>query len=679
MMRAVERRHCDDVPSRDQQTVTVAGHRIRVSNLDKVLYPATGTTKGEVIAYYRAVASVLLPGLTGRVVTRKRWPNGTDREAFFTKNLDSGTPSWVRRVLVSHSGDRGSTGETARYPLIESEADLVWMAQMAALELHVPQWRLDPDQLSHGRATHRSEWLADRVVIDLDPGPGVGLAECVQVAQQIRRRLDGLGDAMVPVTSGSKGLHLYVPLSDPIDSAAAADWARQIATTVMRDLPQLVTATMTKTLRMGKVFVDWSQNNGAKTTIAPYSLRGRERPTVAAPRTWAELDDPDLAHLTMPQVLDRITAGLNPTAGLDPPAAAVPDLTSPRRENRPSIAVTGQTVRLSLGLAGPVAVALAKAEDTIPAARALPGGCVYELKWDGYRAAVVIGDDGTARVWSRQGVDLSEKFPDIAGPAGRRLPPGTVIDGEVVIYNGSRLDFDLLQRRLANSTAKIPALVRAHPASYMAFDLLAEGGQDLRDRPLIERRRLLEELTNWVPPLQLSPTTTDRDQAQQWMADYRPAGVEGIVAKGSDSSYQPGVRAWVKTKSRATQEVIVGGVIGPIDRPEVLIAGLRRANGDLVNVGRTVPLKPAQSKKVAAAVRPAQPGHPWPDMIGNSRFGGGRDKVPLTKVEPTVIAEVSADTGLQAGAWRHPLRFVRLRADLRPKDLPTLDDPAPTA
>ncbi|VTU41409.1 Putative DNA ligase-like protein/MT0965 (plasmid) [Variovorax sp. PBS-H4] len=354
------------------------------------------------------------------------------------------------------------------------------------------------------------------------------------------------------MTSGSKGLHLYVPMDPPIPSAAAAEWARTIADTLVKDMPHLVTATMTRAVRAGKVFLDWSQNNGGKTTIAPYSLRGREHPTVAAPRAWDELDDPDLQHLTFRQVLDRVAAGRNPAVTLNTPPAPAP----PEPPPAPDITVAATSVqsaelpatndgqRLVEGLGGPVTVALAKARDDIPPARALPGGCVYELKWDGYRAAIVIDHRGS-RIWSRQGTDLTDKFPEITAPAAQ-LPAGTVLDGELVIYNGARLDFDLLQRRMATSPAKIDDLVRAYPASFMVFDLLATDGLDLRARPFTERRHQLEHLTDWAPPLQLSPTTTDRDEAVRWMELYRPAGIEGIVSKGQTSPYRPGVRDWIR-------------------------------------------------------------------------------------------------------------------------------------
>jgi ATP-dependent DNA ligase len=346
---------------------------------------------------------------------------------------------------------------------------------------------------------------------------------------------------------------------------------------------------------------------------------------------------------------------------------------------RASAPVNGQAVRVPLSvpalpglppeLAGPVAVELAKPVRTIPPANALPGGCRYEPKWDGYRL-VVVRTASSTRLWSKQGRDLTDRFPDIAAAALTQVPAGTVLDGEVVIWNGSRLDFGLLQQRMVSSVGRIAAQVAAHPASYVAFDLLAAGGADLRDRRLNRRRADLESLAaRWAPPLQLSPSTADPEEARRWFEDFRPAGVEGLVAKGAGTRYAPGRREWLKVKSWETTEVLAGGVIGTIDRPSQLVAG-RYRDGELVVVGRTSPLSPAQSAELGAVLTPADDDHPWPERIGTGRFGGGKLSVPLTRVRPEVVVEVSADAALQAGVFRHPMRYVRVRSDLRPEDLP---------
>ncbi|MFJ6652090.1 ATP-dependent DNA ligase [Microbacterium sp. NPDC091313] len=301
-----------------EQTVRIEGRRLRLTNLDKVLYPETGTTKGEVIDYYTRVASVLIPHVTGRPVTRKRWPDGVGTATepgmeFFAKDLEAGAPDWVARRPIPHSSG------TKDYPLIGDLPTLVYLAQVASLELHVPQWRFSA---SASEQTERRFDAAggrgnpDRLVLDLDPGPGVGLAECADVARRAREILADMGMEPFPVTSGSKGIHLYAPLPGEQSSDAITAFAKELARAIEADAPDLVVSQMSKAARPGKVFIDWSQNNGSKTTIAPYSLRGRTHPTVAAPRTWDELDDPGLRHLLFDEVIDRVASSGDPMAQL---------------------------------------------------------------------------------------------------------------------------------------------------------------------------------------------------------------------------------------------------------------------------------------------------------------------------------------------------------------------------
>ncbi|OMH34140.1 ATP-dependent DNA ligase [Tersicoccus sp. Bi-70] len=287
-----------------QQTVEIGGRRLRVSNLEKVLYPATGTTKAEVLHYYAQVAHVLIPQAAWRPVTRKRWVNGVGTasepgQVFFRKDLEDAAPEWIPRGRIEH---RTSANV---YPLANEPAVLAWFGQLAALEIHTPQWRFDPAFRPRN---------PDRMVLDLDPGPGAGLAECAEVARLCRQILDAMDLDAVPVTSGSKGIHLYAELAGTATSEQVSQVAHELARALEADHPDLVVSDMKKTLRAGKVLVDWSQNNANKTTVCPYSLRGREHPMVAAPRTWEELDDPGLEQLDLDAVLERVADGLDPIA-----------------------------------------------------------------------------------------------------------------------------------------------------------------------------------------------------------------------------------------------------------------------------------------------------------------------------------------------------------------------------
>lgn len=293
-----------DPSEREEVRVEVDGRTLTISNLHKVLYPRTGTTKGEVLHYYAQVAPTLLPHLADRCVTRIRWPHGVQGDSFFEKNVPQGTPSWVRTATVPTTGSRAASknGDTLLFPIVDDLATLTWLVNLAALELHVHQWTVGRDGRPRG---------ADRLVIDLDPGEPAGLHECCQVALMVRERLAGRGLAAKPVTSGSKGLHLYADLPERLAPEDSSALAKEVAEELQRDHPALVTATMTKARRAGKVFLDWSQNAGSKTTISPYSLRGRELPTVATPVSWAEVragaEDPmELRQFRLEEVLERL-------------------------------------------------------------------------------------------------------------------------------------------------------------------------------------------------------------------------------------------------------------------------------------------------------------------------------------------------------------------------------------
>jgi bifunctional non-homologous end joining protein LigD len=285
------------VVARDRVVVQVADRQLTLTNLSKPLYP-DGFSKAEVIDYYTRIAPVLLAHLRDRPVTFVRWPDGVAGQSWFEKNLPRGAPGWLRTVRLPSSGSRGS-GEVIEYPLLDDLPALVWAANLAALELHVPQWRIGPDG---------SRGLPDRLVFDLDPGPGATIVDCCRVAARLQEILRGDGLTAAPKTSGSKGMQLYAGITvDRPD--APSEYAKRLAQQLARETPDAVTAVMSKAQRTGKVFIDWSQNNPAKTTIAPYSLRGRDQPTVSTPITWEEVRTcraPEDLIFTAPDVLDRV-------------------------------------------------------------------------------------------------------------------------------------------------------------------------------------------------------------------------------------------------------------------------------------------------------------------------------------------------------------------------------------
>lgn len=276
----------------------VGERQLTLSNLEKVLYPRHGFTKGEVLDYYTRIAPLLLPHIRDRAMTFVRFPDGVAGSSFFEKDVSRHAPDWVRTARLTVGG-RGKDPEVVAYPLINDLPELVWAANLAALELHVHQWTVDADD---ERST------PDRLVFDLDPGPGATVVDCCRVAERLHDVLTEDGLTPVAKTSGSKGMQLYAGVVTT-DAGETSQYAKALAERLAAETPDLVVARMTKTLRPGKVFIDWSQNNPFKTTVAPYSLRGRDEPTVSTPVTWDEVRAcRHVTHLrfTADEVLERV-------------------------------------------------------------------------------------------------------------------------------------------------------------------------------------------------------------------------------------------------------------------------------------------------------------------------------------------------------------------------------------
>ena len=283
-------------PDQKKVSVQVDGRQLALSNLDKVLYPAAGFTKAQVIDYYQRIAPVLLPYITGRPVTIKRYPDGVDGKFFFQKNAPA-HPDWVPTAEIPSPGSTKER-EKISYLLGGDLPTLIWAANLAALELHTPMWR------------HPDIGKPDLLVFDLDPGAPATIVECCAVARMLRPLLANRGLDPVAKTSGGKGLQLYAAVSG-MTSEQTSDLAKELAEQLEAEHSDLVVSRMTKALRPHKVLIDWSQNNAAKTTVAPYSLRAREQPTVSTPVSWDEVDSCKRAAdlvFTADDVLERVEA-----------------------------------------------------------------------------------------------------------------------------------------------------------------------------------------------------------------------------------------------------------------------------------------------------------------------------------------------------------------------------------
>jgi len=276
--------------------VEIDARRLSLSNLDKVFYPETGFTKGQVIDYYTRIAPAVLPHLRGRALTLKRYPNGVTGSYFYEKQCPSHRPDWVATAPVWS----GHTARTIEYCLADDLPTLVWLANLADLELHTSLARVEDVE------------APTLIAFDLDPGPPATIVKCAEVALRLREAFEHLGLEAFPKTSGSKGMQVYVPLNTPTAYDVTKPFARALAQVLERRHPELVVSDMRKTLRKGKVLVDWSQNDEHKTTVSVYSLRARERPTVSTPLEWDEVDavlssrDPEELEFTSDEVLARV-------------------------------------------------------------------------------------------------------------------------------------------------------------------------------------------------------------------------------------------------------------------------------------------------------------------------------------------------------------------------------------
>ncbi|EGD54862.1 non-homologous end-joining DNA ligase [Gordonia neofelifaecis] len=642
----------------------VDGRRIPLTNLDKVLYPETGTRKFDVVDYYIRIADAMLPHMASRPVTRKRWPGGVESAPFFEKTLPAGTPEWIARFTIEHSERR------TVYPVVRSAADLVWLAQVAALELHVPQWRID--------LSNEHDRLTDRIVLDLDPGPEVTLDDCAKVALDIRDMLDDAGLPSFPVTSGSKGIHVYARLGAPVRSESARTVAKQIATTLAQSYPKSVTATMAKSERDRRVFIDWSQNTAAKTTLAPYSLRGRPQPWVAAPRSWAELAEPGLQHLLLSEVLDRFESDGDLLAGLSTAVPAghddsVIDLGEYRkkRSGRSRPEATPAPARQPAPRppredpeALPDLVALRPMLATDDPIDGLADEWAYEGKWDGFRALVRV-IDGRVRLVSRTGNDLTGDFPELE-VFGECLtadgePVDAVLDGEIVALNDAGLtDFSLLASRRRTR--------EPHRLRMYLFDVLYLDGVRLWEQPWEVRREVLESLTHFddeplieIPALLPGP-------ADAAVRAARDRGWEGVVAKRRAASYGSGRRSadWRKQKNWNDIEVVIGGYRpgrGSDSRIGSLLVGLPAERG-LRYLGRVgTGFTDAELDALLEELRPLQ--------ISRCPFIGDIDRPvagSATWVLPKLVADVQFMDWTSTGHLRHP-SWRGIRRDKLPGDL----------
>jgi bifunctional non-homologous end joining protein LigD len=334
--------------AKQESVIEVEGRHLKLSKLEKVLYPQVGFTKGQVIDYYVRIAPVLLPHLSGRPLTLKRYPEGVNGLFFYEKNCPKYRPDWIKTAKVWSEGNN----RYMYYCVVEDVATLVWLANLADLELHT----------SLARAPQKERPTV--IAFDLDPGPPANIVQCCQVGIWVREIFEQFGLQAFPKTSGSKGLQVYVPLNTEVTYDQTKPFAKAIARLLEERYPDQVVSDMKKSLRGNKVFVDWSQNDSYKTTVCVYSLRAKDQPTVSTPVTWHEVEsclkkgDPELLVFTSDQVLQRVEKQgdlFAPVLKLKQELPELESLAPPKERTTPARAIKSKSVSIAKARRSPVA------------------------------------------------------------------------------------------------------------------------------------------------------------------------------------------------------------------------------------------------------------------------------------------------------------------------------------
>ena len=715
------------------ETVEVAGHKISLTNLEKVLYPGARFTKAQVIDYYIRVADYLLPHLKDRPVTLKRFPDGVHGEFFYEKNAPSYTPDWIERFPVP-SRTRGSD---IHYILINDLPTLVWLANAANLEIHPFLHRVPDIQ------------KPTSIVFDLDPGEGSDVLTCGRVALLVHNVLSELKLESFVKVSGSKGLQMYVPLNTDANYTITTPFAESIAELMEQQHPDLIVSRMGKHLRSSKVFIDWSQNNEHKTTVSVYSLRAKsDRPYVSVPVSWAELEsalrskDPRKLYFEAEQALNRfkklgdlfepmlslkqrlpeefskLASAKAPERGSNSieayrrkrdfaktpePAPTVPERSRQGSQRRFVIQKHDAShlhydFRLERAAANKnektverESVAASAATTTMPDLSSLPAakiefvapmlakpvqqlpqgaGWSYELKLDGYRALVVKANGNTA-VLSRRRNRLNRKFPSIAN-AFEGLADGTILDGEIVALDEhGKPSFNTLQNWKSTD----------QPLYFYAFDVLAYGSKDLRRLPISQRRQVLEHLAlnGLKDPVRLSPIF--ETPAANLVEAVREQGLEGIIAKRVESLYQSGERsgAWLKMRVGGGQEFVIGGYTPNPTNFDALVVGYYEGK-KLMYAGRVRNgFVPSVREQVFKRFKGLQiktcPFTNLPEKR-KGRWGEGLTEADMQKcvwLKPQLVAAIDYAEITPGNHLRHS-KFVALREDKKAEDV-TLETP----
>lgn len=704
----------------DAQVLEVEGpdgpRQVRLSSPDRVMWPDAGITKGDLAAYVVAVGDPLVQHIGDRPVTLQRFPGGIEGEEFYQKNPPKGMPDWVRTVSC-----RYPSGRRHAQLVVDEVATAVWAVQMNTVTFHPWPVRTadndDPDELR----------------IDLDPQPGRTFQDSVEAALALRELMAEIGLTAFAKTSGNRGVHVYARVAPTHEFLEVRHGVIGIARELERRLPDLVTTSWWKEERGERVFVDFNQACRDRTIASAYSPRPLPGAPVSMPVTWAELttvSPGDFTVLTVPDVLeDRGDAWADLGAAVGDVAGALalwqrdvderglgelnfpPDYPkmpgepprvqpSKRRTDKADAEYmapkadrdAAERARWGMPVVPPVPPMLAKAVKGIAA---LEGQDVsFEPKWDGFRSIVFRSGD-LVEIGSRNEKPMTRYFPEVVEAALANLPERCVVDGEIIVVRPGedRLDFDLLSQRIHPAASRVTKLSVETPAQFVAFDLLALGDDDLTGRPFRERRALLEQaLADAKAPIHLTPATTDRERAAEWFTEFEGAGLDGLVAKQLDGTYEPDKRTMAKIKHERTADCVVAGYRTHKSGDDLigsLLLGINDAEGQLLSVGVIGAFPMARRKELFDELQPLVTSfdeHPWawarqeegtrtPQNAAGSRWAAGKD-LSFTPLRPERVVEVRYDH-MEGVRFRHTAQFVRWRPDKDPADCTyeQLDEP----
>lgn len=681
---------------------------VRVSSPERVMWPDAGITKGDLAAYAVAVAGPLMGALRDRPVTLQRFPEGIEGEEFYSKNPPRGVPEWTRTVMCTYPSGR-------RHPqlVVDEPATAVWAIQMNTVTFH--PWPVRTGHIDN----------PDELRIDLDPQPGRAFPDAVEAALALREVLAEIGLTAWAKTSGNRGVHVYCRVAPTHEFLDVRHGVIGVARELERRLPDLVTTAWWKEERGERVFVDFNQACRDRTIASAYSPRPLPGAPVSMPVSWEDLKSVSPADFTVRTVPGIVAAQGDAWAGID---EAVGDVTaaialwdkdvherglgempfppdypkmpgepprvqpSKRRADREDGDYLGPKAERDavwgLPLVPPVSPMLAKSVKTMP-----EGEVLFEPKWDGFRSIVFRSGD-LVEIGSRNEKPMTRYFPEVVAAVKESLPDKCVVDGEIVVIapGGDRLDFDLLQQRIHPAASRVRKLSQETPAHFVAFDLLALGDQDLRERPFAERRALLEKaLAGAKPPVHLTPATRDRALAQDWFEQFEGAGLDGVVAKPLDGTYQPDRRVMFKVKHERTADCVVAGYRTHKSGPDAigsLLLGLYNGE-ELMSVGVIGAFPMARRRELFEELQPLVTDfdtHPWawarqeegtrtPRNAEQSRWAAGKD-LSFTPLRPERVVEVRYDH-MEGVRFRHTAQFVRWRPDRDPRSCTyeQLDEP----